>query len=558
MQKVYVAGAAVLSVLLVALVVAILWAMGSAAGDRDRFSSLEMAPHDSVVLIAINTKPDSSQWIGFTKTLDLIDAKDPLANAIDDFLADFDLIWQDDILPLAGDEAYFAITDIEKVEAGEGMFAGIRVTDIDRARDVFLTIEEEEGAELSSTEYKGVEILYTDAPTLDELSDESPSAAAFLEDVMLLAGTPNEIEGAIDIVMGDAPNAAQNERLMELADRESDDFLAWGFVDMSLLWDDIEAELEIPETSDDVDVGTEFIDDAREAADRLSFSISTRAQGIVLDFNVFHSDGYVPDEQPAFGKEFETRLADRVPADTLFFFAGYDLYNQIYVPARDNFDELSLGEGGETFDDLIEEIETEAGFHFEDDLLALLDREFAVAVNVSDLEAETPELEHLMALFEVEDGGTIYDTMIDLGDYLERIEAIDAEETERGGIHRWAEFGGDGDAAGWTVDDDILAIGYPEQSIVDFVDRTGESLADTEDWQRTVGLLPDRATSFMFVSVARLLDEVRSMEGAQADFEEAFDGEITLDDLEPIRSIGMSGANIDGGWQARVVVLVTD
>lgn len=555
MSKVYIAGATVISGLVVALVVVVLWAMGSAAEDRDRFSSLEIAPHDAVFLAAINTKPDSSQWIGFSGTLDLINAKEPLNDAINDALARFNLVFEDDIIPLAGDEAYVAITDFDKLASDEGgLLVGIRVQDLDRARDVFLNIMEEDGTELASTDYNGVEIFYTDI-SLDSVGD-SPTAAAFVDDVMLIATTPEEIEGAIDVVRGDAQSAADNPSITELSSRQDGDFIAWGYLDLSVLWDEVESQTDGVEASDGLDTDR-LLEEARNTADRLTFSISTRGDGSRMDVSVFHSDDYEPSEYPTLADEFETHFADSVPADTLFYAAGYDIYDQTYLPIKDLLEEMQVDQDGQTVDDIISDFEDEVGFNFEDDLISLLTREYAVAVNASDFNGDTPDFD-VLALFDVDDPGRIEQTVSDLGDYLERKELIGVNETDRGGVYEWSEFGGSGPGVTWTVVGDTLAFGYPEDSVLQYVDGSGEKLSDTKDWKQTRGQLSDRTTSFAFVSLARILDEVKRVDGTREDFEKSTDGKVTLDDLEPIRSIGVASANIDGGWQFSVILLVTD
>lgn len=555
MGKIYVAGAGLISVLVVALVVAVLWALGTAAEDRDKFSSLEIAPHDSVFYMAINTKPDSSQWIGFSNTLEIINAKQPLNDAINDALGEFGLIFEDDIIPLAGDEAYLVITDVDSLEASEGVIMGVQVTDLDRTREVFLEIIEEE-FDWTVREYQGVEVWLSDANPLDELDDQSSTAVAFHEGVMLVATSLEDIQGGIDVLRGDAPNAATNARITELSARQNDDFLAWGFADLAVFWDEIHDQAGDFDESGGIDT-ERLLDEARETADRVSFSISTRGEGVLMDVNLFHSDGYVAGDYPGLTGEFETHFAGSVPANTLFYAAGYDLYNQTYLPIKDLLEEAAVDENGETFDDIISDFENEVGFNFERDFISLLTREYAFAVNASDFDAESPDLD-VLALFDVDNPDIIEGTVSSLGDYLEQQELISVNETDREDVYEWTEHGGVGEGVTWTVTGDTLAFGYPEDSVLGLIDGADGSLSDTEDWQETAGLLPDRTTSFAFISLARILDEIEQVEGVREEFEESTEGKVTFDDLDPIRSIGMASVNIDGGWQFRVVVLISE
>lgn len=551
MSKTYLAGATLISGLVIAIVVVVLWALGSAAGDRDRFSSLEIAPEDSVFYVAVNTKPDSSQWLGFTNTLDVINARQPINDAINDALAEFNLIFEDDIIPLAGDEAYLAISDLDSVEDGEGVFVGIQVKDIDRAREVFIDITEEDGDELSSSEYKGVEILYSE----DGLDPDSSGAAAFVDGVMLVASTPDEIEDTIDVVLGDAPSAADNPRITDLSDRQDGDFIAWGYADLSVIWEEVEDETDRFDESEDVDTAR-VLEEARDTADRISFVVTTRGDGIRMDFNVFHSDDYVQGDYPSLGEEFETHFADSVPADTLLYAAGYDLYNQTYLPIRDLLEDTEIDEEGNTIDGIIDDFEDEVGFDFEDDFISLLTREYALAANLSDFDDDVQI--DVLALFDVDDPDRVHETMTDLGDFLEDEEVISVRESETADIYRWDEYNSFEAGLTWGVTGDTLAFGYPEDTVFDLVDGSGEKLSDTEDWQTTTAQLSDRTTSFAFVSLARLLEEIERVDGAREEIDEALDRELTFDDLEPIRSIGMASANIDGGWEFSVIVLIAE
>ena len=54
--------------------------------------------------------------------------KTPSAKALDDALAEFELEWERDIVPVAGDEAFIAVPDIQNIEGGRGFIAGVRTT----------------------------------------------------------------------------------------------------------------------------------------------------------------------------------------------------------------------------------------------------------------------------------------------------------------------------------------------------------------------------------------------------------------------------------------------
>ena len=61
-----------------------------------------------------------------------------------------------------------------------------------------------------------------------------------------------------------------------------------------------------------------------------------------------------------------------------------------------------------------------------------------------------------------------------------------------------------------------------------------------------------------FVSIARILEEARKLPDAEATFLESTDGNLSLADLEPIRSIGMSGTSRDNGFGFHAVLFMAD
>ena len=91
-----------LSAGVIGVTVGALWLAGSSSGQRERFSSLQIAPSDPAFFMAINTDPTSPQWLAVNDSLDAINAKDPIRQALDDALAEFELDWERDIVPVAG------------------------------------------------------------------------------------------------------------------------------------------------------------------------------------------------------------------------------------------------------------------------------------------------------------------------------------------------------------------------------------------------------------------------------------------------------------------------
>ena len=243
MTKAIVALPVVASALIVGIVITLLWMAGSVSGERAKFSSLEIAPKDADVFVAINTDPTSPQWLAVNDSLEAINTKDRLRRLIDEALAEINLDWEEDILPVAGDEAFFSVPDISKVEDG-GFVAGFRLRDTAGAQEVFNSLRqraEDEGEEFEEEEYEGVTIYYTKDSSSFANSDDA--AVALFGDVLAVGASPDDVKGIIDVVQGRAPSAEENERLQEFREIQKEEFLVWGYADLGSMWDTLEESL---------------------------------------------------------------------------------------------------------------------------------------------------------------------------------------------------------------------------------------------------------------------------------------------------------------------------
>jgi len=540
-----------LSAGVIGLTVGALWLVGSSSGQRERFSSLEIAPADPVFYMAINTEPSSSQWIAVKDTLETLNAKDPIRDAIDEVLLEFNLQFERDILPLAGAEGYFAITDIDALSTNAGGFVmAVQLRDGARAEEIFLGLPDPaEGQE----EYEGETLYFDETPDLG--SDFQDLRLAFIDDTTVIGASPADAKGVIDIIHGQAPSGEGNDRLQEMRDRQTDEFLVWGYFDMQRFLDWSEGYIDggmTPEFGSSVDTD-QLLKEARKYSDRLSFAVTAVGDGFTFDSTLL----LPPDaDRSALQKAFEPELASKVPADTLAFFSGFDPYNQGYAQARDQL-ESSTTPSGFDFQGIIDEIENEIGVNIEDDLLSLMTGEFGVAVNVSDFDAAPPDVE-VLAAAGVSDPERVRDAVAKIGSYFEDQEMIAVTESDSSGVELWSEFGGSGEAVAWTVHDENLVFGYPAASVNAFVDGVDESLADSDDWKRTMDLLPGDKTFVGYMSLSRLIDELRKMEQVEAEFERSTEGKVTFDDLSAIQSLGMAVTRFDEGYGFHVALLVKD
>jgi hypothetical protein len=707
------------SIVVVAGVVAALWALGSASGERAKFSSLEVAPAQADVFFAVNTDPTSPQWLAVNDSLDSLNAKDPIREAIDEALADVNLEWDRDIAPVAGDEAFFSVPDITAIENDGGWTAGVLLSDPEHAQEVFQQLRERnDSPPMTQEDYNGVAIWTTDiegessalggpapafmqvtpTPTPDDstetprpsetprpdciqisvdefgqeteepcdepidgfftpvfdcggfgynpdgtpneeafggepcesdaqyclwwgfvptgddaepyttepcagtssfcgnygllptetpsanglpcgdnfdfwfqepvfeddpifddgeydifeddgdiLADSTPSttAIAFVDNVMALGGSADDVKSVIDVVQGRADSAVTNERLQEFRAEQKEDFLVWGYVDLADVWAAAEDSLSSP-TYGEVDT-KELFDQMRSTYDRVGFSVSSFSDGFGFDLTVVHSDDFDQDNAFEPGTPYDPAIAEVLPDDTLFYLSMFDLYNQSWLPAKEQWEDLDLGEDG-SIQDILDDVEDETGIDLESDVFALLTGEIAIAGNVKDGETS------LFGIADVADTAKARETIEELEAYLEGEDILEVDVD--GDIHVWQ---GDEpeDEAAWYIDNGRVVAGFPAESVQDLADSEGGRLADNPDWQRTLDLLPDDKTFVGFLSIARILEEYGQSETGDQ-FEDATDGKVTLDDLTVIRSLGMSGTSSENGFGVHFVLFMKD
>jgi hypothetical protein len=644
-----------LSGAVIAGVVAVLWSAGSSTAQREPFSTVAVTPAEVDLYIALNTEPASEQWLAFSDLLDAINVQDPFRDAWTEALAEEDIDWDEDIVSMLGDEAYVAITDFSLIDDQAGAVAVFQLRDTARAESFFVervdeALEDEDDGREETT-YEGVKthlIPYDtddfnfdgddyeydeDAPTTDELSF---AAAAFTNNLAIFGLAEGDVYDVIDVMQGRAPSAATNARFMEQRAQRVDDFLLWGFIDMQPAWDALEKYIEEEsDDNDDLEQLQRVVDESRASTDRVTFSLSATSDGLLIDMTSLRAPGAAP-EDSYLSKPFETQFADAVPADTLFFAAGYDLYNQIYRPLYDSFADIDLNfadpycsstgsfagsftgtgsdsedpvygqfydedgdfdydayeawqleieqqftapdgsidydayydyldslyataceEQSQTIAEAIEEFEQDVGFDLEDDFLGLMTGEISLALEASNFDADEPDF-NIAAMAQVTDEARARESMQLIEDYLVAEEDLRFIETDDRGIHRLEDDELD-ESFSWVANDGRLIVGYPYDYVATIDGGVaGETLADSDDWKRTLDLLPREKTGVMYVNMARIIEEVRDVEDAEEELDAATDGEVTFEDLEPIRSIGVVTQNVDGGVAMRAILFINE
>lgn len=301
------------------------------------------------------------------------------------------------------------------------------------------------------------------------------------------------------------------------------------------------------------DFSEEIIDEMRGTYDRVGFSISAAGDGYALDLTVLQAPGFEPKYAVEPTGPFDSHFAGSVPADTMFFFAGYDIYGQAKA-LEESLDQISPSDGS-SGDDFLKGFTDATGLDLENDILSLLTGEYAVAGNVSGFEDDPPDFS-IMALLDVNDAMKAQESLEAIGDYLEDEGLVHVDDSEA--VQRWQSLDDTGvESVGITIDGGTLISGYPDTAVEEYRSGFDRSLADTDDWKRTFQLLPRDTTSIGFVSLARIFEELRGTQKEDS-FNESTDGEVTLGDLSAIRSFAFGTTSRDNGFGMHFVIFMED
>ena len=185
--------------------------------------------------------------------------------------------------------------------------------DADAAWEMIQNLLASEGGGQSETiDYEGIEISFQ----ADEFSPEMGTAVARVEDAILVAATPADLELVIDVANGDAPSIADSEALADVRSRLVDESLLFGFFDAALIGEALPEEVvdmiaaQNPQTADLGAAAFDFSGGFAFSADPLGFRFDA--------ITVYPEDSPVLDMQV---QNFDITADERVPANTLLFAA---------------------------------------------------------------------------------------------------------------------------------------------------------------------------------------------------------------------------------------------
>ncbi len=310
-------------------------------------TTASLVPETAVAYLAVNLDLESAQWRQARALLDraglgaVVD--DLQASMLEDMVGDAAI---DDLDPYLGgelaivfSEALFASLDLDRgltlpvpadiaaspeaspevdPVAGRGVAAVLRPGDVDAVwtdvQEWLETTAEEAGAEVEEAQHNGVTIRFTESP---KQFTDADIAIARLDEAVLFARQPADLEPIIDTDAGDIDPIADLDALADVRTELSDEFVLFGFFNGKQVADAYGEEL-----AEFVGAISPTLRDQARLGYYAGVVVWADVPGFRFDSVAMPSEGAT---LPSVPENVETTYDARVPSDTLFFANGSDL-----------------------------------------------------------------------------------------------------------------------------------------------------------------------------------------------------------------------------------------
>jgi hypothetical protein len=362
------------------------------------------------------------------------------------------------------------------------------------------------GATVQTVDYNGVTITYWESTE----EGVTGTATAVIDDTVVLATRPSDIEPIIDTVQGTTDTLASAEGFLSVYDSLETDALVFGYMNLDAMMTAVQNDPAALEA-----IGSDQLVAELEAAKgHVGWSMYASDAGFHMDTVVIPND---PTAMPT-GDPFTPGMASKIPADVMVFANSNNFYGTGISEYIGLIMQAGLGQSmddgsgtpvatpttGETWG-MMEQI---LGFNPDTDLLANLDGEYAVYAGVYDLESGMPNPEFLF-VSETSDAATLTDvtaeitqlaTQMNEGNYEVSSRTVDGGEItvvtlpsdSTGSIPVVIEFG--------VVNGEML-IGV-NGAIDKYLAGDGPMLADDANFQNTFANLPsENLLSISYVNI---------------------------------------------------------
>lgn len=413
-----------------------------------------LVPEDIVLYAGLNTDSDSDAWRGAFALLERLGMEDPLGQVREGVEDGNDVDWDEVIEPFLGGAAVLFVSSLDE---GDDRDDGPARAVIFRARDAA-------AAEAVILEYREDGFEERDYRDVSYKLMEKGGVLAIIGDHFVYAAGEPTLHAIVDTRLGDTRALADSDDFRRLRNELSGEALAFVYVDPGVLVDGAFGE------GIDEDQGPDIL--SLLGLDELL----SRPLGVVVSegggaFHVRAAALGDPGSLASLLRPRDSRFARLVPAETAVFVAAYDLAGVVD-------DALGGGLIDRLQDAVVEAVDEDGQLALLDDLLALLDGEFAFAIWLPD---------------DVEEGG------------FALLAEVDDEERAR---ELLGEFFAEPIAAGemaLSVEDGIAAVSTSAAAIETILDGRGPTLAGSERYTTTVAALDSPLATFAYLDIWRFI-----------------------------------------------------
>ncbi|HFD38635.1 MAG TPA: DUF3352 domain-containing protein [Anaerolineae bacterium] len=457
----------------------------------------EIVPADTPLFISFSPSPRQARYFRDVESLEAMvpvfgampELRETAEKAQSDLLTQFDIDWQQDILPWIGGEIGLALIDIETNDDISPMILTV-ATRNEKKSDAFLQkvrrAMEQEGSKFETETYRDIPVMYV---VPDYEGAFAPAFATF-EHLIVVGTNRKALHRAIDIAQNkDAPVLADQEVYQAVLNELPDDRLGYIYLDGPTF---------LNYTSEEADISVDL-----KALRGAGVSFGLARDGVRFDYVVSYNPDLMTPEQRAAQSRPVHRLktANLTPAATIAYWSTQDLPTSWKAF-------MSTMQGASDIEDLVQAFENETGVHLIDDILAQMTGEVTLVIlpdrNGLFGDEETPL--GLLLLAQTDDPVALKASLDDLADYL--VDEIEAEldQQEIGDTtFTMLEESWSGLSLGYGFVDDVLVLGTSAETLQEVAQTRDESLAATKTFQAALDPLPNKSSSYLFLNVPKAI-----------------------------------------------------
>lgn len=459
---------------------------------HDNLATASYAPQGSWGYVAVNTDPTSRAWLDARDLAQTLGIDDRIANLPQESLEDSGedpAIWDDLIRPAIGREVGLAVWPRDGAAGDEidpHVAAIVMIADRDKAEAAIDTLLEDETPESAT---------YRDIPYH---VDDDGQAIGIVDEAMILADSADGFMGIVDAHLDGALDG--QDTFTSAAERAADDPLVFAWVDSAAVMDAIDSV----EQFANIAVLAQPMQPFGDMTDLGIVTVTMQASGD--DLRIVTLTEKRPESFPT-GPAGERFAAD-MAASTLFYMAGSDLYETIWLPAMEQMD-AAAAESGPGDIPSEDDLEGAFGADIQADLLAHMTGPWAVAMSGDDDGGDLFGYSGALAFYtEVDDTNAVLNTIDALAGTLEE-SGTEVDRNDDG-----ISVSEPGRDASVTVRDGVLHVS------VSLGGSGGSgSLAEDPGFRQAMDSMPADAVMTGYFAVNRILDLIPADSWADLDTE---------------------------------------